>query len=194
MRRPLTMRSQRVVLSFVLLAVMGLAVRGAPPKVPVILDTDLGGSVDEAFALALILGSPELDLRGVTTVSGNTNIRALMACRFLTMTGRRHTPVAAGAEPQPAGEIRGQYQYYYHPDVLFNRTARPVKESAVDFLKGRTKDVTLIATGPLTNVARLLAEHPETKKNIKRVIVLGSSIRADIKAAHTVFESGVPLL
>jgi inosine-uridine nucleoside N-ribohydrolase len=44
----------------------------APPKIPVILDTDLDSDVDEVFALALILGSPELDLRGITTVSGNT--------------------------------------------------------------------------------------------------------------------------
>jgi inosine-uridine nucleoside N-ribohydrolase len=188
------MRSRRVLLSIVLLALMSLTVRASPPKIPVILDTDLGSSVDEAFALALILGSPELELRGVTTVSGDTKVRALMACRFLTMTGRRHTPVAAGAEPQPSAQIRGQYQYYYHPDVLFDRTTKPVKESAVAFLKGRTKDVTLIATGPLTNIARLLREHPESKQNIKRVIVLGETIRADIKAAQTVFDSGVPLL
>src|SRR5947209_19973615 len=112
------------------------AAQGPPTKVPVILDTDLGSDVGDAFALGLILASPELDLRGVTTVSGDTQVRALMACRFLTMTGRRHTPVAAGAAPQPPREIvrNGQYRYYYHPDVLFNRTTRPVKESAVDFL------------------------------------------------------------
>src|SRR5689334_21078067 len=76
--------------------------RGAPlTKVPIILDTDIGSGIDDAFALALILGSPEFELRGVTTVSGNTQQRAMMLCRFLTMTGRRHTPVAAGAEPQP---------------------------------------------------------------------------------------------
>src|SRR5262249_11482703 len=83
-----------------------------------------------------------------------TQTRALMACRFLTMTGRRHTPVAAGASPQPPQEIvrTGQYRYYYHPDVLFNRTTRPVKETAVEFLHARLKaqpgKVTLIAAGP----------------------------------------------
>ena len=45
------------------------------------------------------------DLLGVTTVSGDTNVRAMMLCRFLTMTGRKHTPVAAGATPQPAATI-----------------------------------------------------------------------------------------
>jgi inosine-uridine nucleoside N-ribohydrolase len=114
------------------------------------------------------------------------------------MTGRRHTPVAAGAEPQPAAEIRGQYQYYYHPDVLFNRTTRPVKESAAQFLharlQGQQATLTLLATGPLTNVARLLREHPESKAAIQRIVLLGSSIPADVKASQTVFASGVPLV
>ncbi len=182
-------------------------------RVPVILDTDIGSDIDEAFGLALILGSTELDLRGITTVSGNTQTRALLLCRFLTMTGRRHTQVAAGADPQPPREIGGQYQYYYHPDVIFNRTTRPVKEAAVEFLASRLKaqpgKITLLATGPLTNIARLLREHLDSKTWIKRIVLVGGSlrtaadgkpaaaepnIRADIKAAQTVLASGVPLV
>jgi purine nucleosidase len=179
---------------------------------PVILDTDIGTDIDDAFALALILGSPELELRGITTVSGNTQQRALLACRFLTMTGRRHTPVAAGADPQSDRDFDGQYQYYYHPDVLFNRTSRPVKETAVEFLHARLKaqpgKITLLAAGPLTNIARLLQDKPECKPWIKRIVVIGrlvnagqkgkpvndDNITADRKAAQTVFASGVSLL
>src|ERR1700738_4826329 len=73
----------------------------APVKIPVLLDTDIGSAVDDAFALALVLASPELELRGVTTVSGATHTRALMVCRFLTAVGRRDIPVAAGVPPQP---------------------------------------------------------------------------------------------
>jgi len=65
-------------------------------KVPILLDTDIGSDVDDAFALALILASPELDLRGVTTVSGDTRARALMACRLLTAAGHKDVPVAVG--------------------------------------------------------------------------------------------------
>src|SRR5262245_10803735 len=96
-----------------LLAPVGPAAAQAQPpqRTPLILDTDLGSGIDDAFALALILASPELELRGVTTASGDTQVRALMACRFLTMTGRRHTPVAAGAAPQPPREITATGQY-----------------------------------------------------------------------------------
>src|SRR5438105_1860090 len=155
----------------------------AREKVPLLWDTDLGSDIDDAFALALILASPELDLRGVTTVSGDAQVRALMACRFLTMTGRRHTPVAAGSAPQPPREISatGQYRYYYHPDVLFNRTIRPQKETAVDFLyarlKGQPGKITLVATGPLTNIARLITQKPDCKPWIRRIVLTGGFLR-----------------
>src|SRR5436190_18373509 len=161
-------------------AVHAYALPALKARAPVLLDTDIGTDIDDAFALALILASPELDLRGVTTVGGDTQVRALMVCRFLTMTGRRHTQVAAGAAPQPPRDISptGQYRYYYHPDVIFNRTTRPQKESAVDFLYARLKaqpgKITLIATGPLTNVARLLTEKPDCKPWIRRIVVTGT--------------------
>ena len=200
------MQSRQIFSPFVFLLLAGVAHAAPPGRVPVLLDTDLGSEVDEAFALALILGSDELDLRGITTVSGDTSVRALMACRFLTMTGRRHTPVAAGAAPQPERKIGAQYQYYYHPDVLFNRTSRPVKEPAAEFLharlKGQRGKITLLATGPLTNIGRLFRDHPESKAAIKRIVLVGGSlkgpaeenIRADIPAAQAVFASGVPLI
>ena len=179
----------------------------APARLPVILDTDIGSDIDDAFALALVLASPELDLRGVTTVGADTRTRALLLCRFLTMTGRRGTPVAAGDGNQPPRPLREQYQYYYHPDVLFNRTRRPEKEPAVDFLfsrlKGQPGKVTLLATGPLTNIARLLTDRPQSKHLIRRIVFTGGSvkggaaeanIRADVKAARIVFASGVPLM
>jgi inosine-uridine nucleoside N-ribohydrolase len=167
-------------------------------KKPILLDTDIGSNIDDAFALALILASPELDLRGVTTVSGNTQQRAMMLCRFLTMTGRRHTAVAVGAEPQPKQEIRGQYQYYYHPDVLFNRTTKPVKETAVEFLHARLKaqpgKITILACGPLTNIARLIREKPDSKSLIRNIVITGgANLQADVEATRTVFGSGVPV-
>lgn len=168
------------------------------PRQPVLLDTDLGTDIDDAFALGLVLASPELDLRGVTTVGKDTNVRALMLCRFLTMTGRRNVQVAAGDGAQPDRPIKEQYQYYYHPDVLFNRTTRPQKQTAVDFLysrvKGQPGKVTILATGPLTNVAKLITDKGDSKSLIRRIILREANVAADKKAAQAVFASGVPLV
>ncbi|MFO0867010.1 MAG: hypothetical protein U0744_20610 [Gemmataceae bacterium] len=85
---------------------------------------------------------------------------------FCRMVGKREIPVASGAEPQPKQDIGGQYQYRYHPAVIFNRTSRPVKESAVEFLYRKLKEdqgnVTIIAVGP-AYVARLIDEHPDNE-------------------------------
>src|SRR5262249_13535262 len=120
------------------------------------------------------------------------------ACRFLTMTGRRHVAVAAGLSPPDARKMAGQYQYYYHPDVLFNRTTRPVKESVVEFINGRVqaqpKRVTIVAAGPLTNLARFVEENQGGQTQVRRIILSGGNVRADVKSAKAVFASGVPLV
>jgi inosine-uridine nucleoside N-ribohydrolase len=190
------------------------AAPGAPEKVPILFDTDIGTDVDDAYALALALASPEVDLRGVTTVGSDAESRAWMVCRMLTAVGRRDVPVAWGRAPQAAEAIEGQIQYRQHPGVVFNRTIKPVKETAVDLLYSRLKaepdKLTLVPVGPLTNIARLLTEHPDCKPWIKRIVLMGGSVRVgyeprsvpcpewnikcDIPAAQTVFTSGIPLV
>lgn len=206
-----------VVVAAVMSALSVTALQAADPpreKTPVILDCDIGTDIDDTFALALLLHSPELDLRGVTTVSGDTHTRALMVCRMLTAAGRKDVPVAAGEAPQPPQELRGvQVQYARHPAVIFNRTLKPLKEGAAPFLyqqlKANPGKITLVAVGPLTNVARLLTDHPDCKPWIKRIVIMGGAVRVgynnkppagaefniktDVKAAQTVFSAGVPL-
>jgi inosine-uridine nucleoside N-ribohydrolase len=202
----------------VLFLVLLPSIQGAEPsksgKIPVLLDTDIGTDIDDAFALALALTSPEIDLQGITTVSEQAEDRAWIVCRFLTAVGRRDIPVAWGRAPQPGNALTGQFQYRYHPAPIFNRTSKPVKESAVDFLHARLKakpgELTIIAVGALTNVARLLEKYPECKPWIKRLVLMGGSVRvgyngkppaepewnikSDIPAARAVFASGVPLV
>lgn len=183
-------------------------------KIPVILDCDIGTDIDDTFAVALAVISPELDLRGITTVSGDTKARALMVCRLLSAAGRGKVPVAAGEAEKPPQPLRGwQGQYAIHPAVIYNRTAKPTKEGAVEFiynqLKAEPGKITLVAVGPLSNIAQLLTQHPDCKPWIKRLVIMGGSvrvgynnkppiqaefnIRADAKAAQVVFTSGIPL-
>jgi inosine-uridine nucleoside N-ribohydrolase len=185
--------------------------RGAERRpVPVLIDTDIGDEMDDAFALALALVSPELDVRGVTTVGGDAWTRALVACRLLQEAGREAVPVAAGRPPRETPTRKGQFAYGLRPGLR----KRPVKETAVEFLYARLKahpgELTLVGLGPLTNVAELFAAHPDCKPWVKRLVVMGGAVRVgyngkpppgpewnvkcDVQAAQAVFAAGVPLL
>lgn len=179
----------------------------APQKIPIILDTDIGTDVDDAFALALILQSPELDLLAVTTVAGDTRARARLAAKMLHEAGRSNVPVAAGepSPPQPIDQTRWADGFVGPPLV---------KEKAVDLLRReinrRPGEITLVAIGELTNVAALLKSDPAIGKKIKRIALMGGAvnhgygqdpqplaewnIRSNPAAAQVVFASGVPIL
>ena len=180
-----------------------------PEKIPIILDTDIGSDIDDAFALALIINSPEFELLGVTTVSGDTAARARIAAKMLWEAGGkwRQVPVAAGA-PGSKQEIS---QAPWAADFTGPQT---LKESAVDFLRDeinrRPGQITLIAIGELTNVAALLKADPQVARKIKRISIMGGSIargydpnsqpdpewniKSNPAAAQAVFSSGIPIL
>jgi inosine-uridine nucleoside N-ribohydrolase len=179
---------------------------------PILLDCDPGH--DDAIALLLALASPELELLGVTTVAGNQTLEKTTAnaIRVLDFVGRDDVPVAAGAA---APLVREQFvAAYVHgetgldgPDLPPPRR-EPLQQHAVDFLaeqiRARNGAVTLAPTGPLTNVALLLALHPEARP--ERIVLMGGAIAegnvtpaaefniwADPEAAARVFASGIDL-
>jgi len=208
--------------------VFGFAsVAAAQPKIPVVIDTDIGADIDDAFAIGFALASPELDIRGITTVGRGgppdpfvqhvskerDEDRAWIVGRFLAQSGFTPVPVAAGADPQPKSPIDWQIQYRRHPAVVYNRTIKPAKENAVElmtWLANEDKGLTIIALGPLTNVARFIKEQPAAAKKLKRIVIMGGSIavgyegkpkaepewniETDIAAAKAVFASGLPLV
>jgi len=211
----------------VALAIATPAVAAPPKAIPVVVDTDIGGDIDDALALALAVASPELEIVGVTTVGrggppdpyvqhigkDRDEDRAWLVCRFLTQVGSKAVPVAPGADPQPKSELDWQIQYRRHPAAIYNRTLKPVKESAVDLLARLASEMegelVVIAVGPLTNIARFIAEHPAAAKKVKRFVLMGGSvavgyegkpkpepewnIASDVPAAKAVFASGLPL-
>jgi inosine-uridine nucleoside N-ribohydrolase len=184
-----------------------VSVAAPPEKIPILLDTDIGTDIDDAFALALILQSPELDLLAVTTVAGDTQARARLAAKMLHEAGRSNVPVAAG-EPGPSQPI-DQTRW---ADGLAGPPL--VKEKAVDLMRReferRPGEITLVAICELTNVAALLKSDPSIGRKIKRIALMGGSIAhgydQDLKpaaewniksnpaAAQVVFSSGVPIL
>jgi inosine-uridine nucleoside N-ribohydrolase len=175
----------------------------------ILLDCDPGH--DDAIALLLALGSPELELLGVTTVAGNQTLEKCTAnaLRVLEHVGRGDIPVAAGAdrplvrEQRVAANVHGETGLD-GPD-LPPAQGTPVDQHAADFLAERiAPDVVLVPTGPLTNVALMLARHPDVRP--ERIVLMGGAIAegnvtpaaefniwADPEAAARVFASGIDL-
>lgn len=137
-----------------------------------ILDTDIGDDIDDAFALALVLKSPEIKLLGITTEFGDTALRARLLDRYLGAVGRGDIPIAAG-KPTPHSNVFTQAAYAErspnrkHPDGI---------EFLLQQIKAHPGQITLIAIGPLVNVGEAIRRDPATFKKLKRVVMMGGSV------------------
>ena len=180
----------------------------------IIIDTDIGGDIDDAFAVGLALQSPEFKILGISSAWGDTKLRARLLSRFLKETGRADIPVAVGIAKHPPGKLDTLSQAPY-------AEGGPAGEnyaSAVDFLLEQIRlhpgEITLISIGPETNLGAAIDRDAATFRKLKRVVLMGGSvyrgygqfnygkthgpdpewnILCDIQAAQKVFSSGVPL-
>ncbi len=218
----IVMRCKRI---FATLILMGLAAAGGPRIVGqvaaapspdstapqlVIIDTDIGDDIDDAFAVALALRSSEIHLLGITTEFGDTNLRARLVDRYLKAVGRTDIPVAAGVHTRHRGVFT---QAEYGREQPSRRHA-----DAVSFLLSQIRvhprQITLVAIGPLFNVQAAIARDPATFRELKRVVMMGGSIyrgyddaktgahrppdaewnvRCDPAGARALLSSGVPV-
>ncbi len=180
----------------------------------VIIDTDIGDDVDDAYAVGLALQSPELKILGITTAWGNTSLRARLVARLLEETGRQEIPVAVGVEKYPE---KGKLTFSQERYAM--RGPQRQLPDAVDFLldqiRAHPEEITLIAIGPETNLGAAIDRDAATFRKLKRIVLMGGSIYrgyegfsyptaapnpqsewnilCDVAAANKVFTSGVPL-
>jgi pyrimidine-specific ribonucleoside hydrolase len=154
------------------------------PPIPLVIDCDPG--IDDAVAIALAVASPEVDLLGLTTVAGNVSLaRSTSNARaLLDSFGRPDVPVVPGAE---RGLVRAKAPHadVHGPTGLGHGrlpTGEPVAggEHAVQFLArvlaaAPPRSVTIAAIAPLTNLALLVALHPELLDRIRHLVVMGTS-------------------
>lgn len=193
------------------------------PKAPekIIIDTDIGDAIDDAFAIALALRSPELDILGVSADYADTEGRAKILDRMLGEAGRQDIPVAVGvatAFPTTDDSFASGYfldQRRYGEGGHFSRTSHPL---AVEFILEQIRrfpgEITLVTIGPLPNIGALIDRSPETFRKLKRVVMMGGwigpikpdygnaaplkpipewNVMLDIGASQKLFLSGVPL-
>jgi len=174
----------------------------------IILDTDVGTDVDDAIAIAMAVRTPELKLEAVTTVYGDVHLRARIARKLLGLLGRDDVPVAAGiAQPlTPGKEVYwGGWEgagFLTAEDDSLQIDPRSGVDLILDILDSTQEPITLVAIGPLTNIAAVLQRGPELTRRIREIICMAGTIvpgeeewnvQCDAEAARVVFESGVPL-
>ena len=170
----------------------------------VILDTDIGTDVDDALALAALMGSKEVDLIGITTVYGDVRLRSAIAMHLCSLVNRE-IPTFAGEDKTISGRevwVSGSEGKNYENLASFT----PQITSAVDFLVNavvsQPKSIDVIAIGPLTNIARAIQNNLDFVEKVKRVWIMGGdftqsrvehNFKCDIDAARIVLESNVPI-
>jgi inosine-uridine nucleoside N-ribohydrolase len=178
----------------------------------IIIDTDIGGDIDDAFAVALALQSPEFEILGMASTSGDTTLRARLLSRLLQESGRSDIPVSVGVAKNPKPGAGVSQAPYADGGPTGQRYA-----GAVEFLLKQIRrhpgEITLIAIGPLTNIGTAIDQDATTFGQLKRVVIMGGSvyrgydnaraaatepsaeynIMADVPAARKLFGSGVPL-
>ena len=176
----------------------------------VIIDTDIGDDIDDAYAVGLALSSPELKILGITSAWGDTELRSRMLDRMLCEKGRSDIPVLTG--------VKTQTKTVFSQEVWAKAGAVHEHGDAVGFLLDEIRknpgEITLIALAPLTNIGAAIDRDPATFKKLKRVVMMGGAIRhgygefglanagapepeyniaMDAAAAQKLVKSGVPI-
>ena len=185
----------------------------------VILDADTG--IDDALAIILLARSPEIELRAITAVSGNVHVdkTSINALKILEALNIRNVPVARGLGKPLLRNLEGADEFH-GKDGLGNSNLPLPKQQvdhrhAVDLLLEETSRapgrITVVATGPLTNIAIALLREPNFARNVKELVIMGGAyaltpfgcgntnpvaeynVFVDPEAASIVFQSGIPL-
>jgi purine nucleosidase len=211
------MQSQRNSLPLLLFALVFLSLTGAAQSLQksesaakIIIDTDIGDDIDDAFAVDLALVSPELNLLGISSAWGDTALRSRMLDRMTCEIGRTDIPIQTGIPTKSSSAFS---QAPWAKEGIERRHG-----DAVSFLLEQIKqypgEVTVLALGPLTNIGAAIDRDPTTFRKLKRVVLMGGSIyrgygdteyvaphgpdaeyniAMDPTAAQKLFRSGVPI-
>jgi purine nucleosidase len=212
---------------FVALLLLPPAAAISQERIPVIFDTDfVMPPWDDSMALMLALQSPEIDVLGVTTVAGNESVERATSdvLRMLEIAGRADIPVHVGADMPLVHEKSdyavASYGKWYSdeppPEPYGGFASKQAEDESaasfiVDAVLARPGEITIIAIGPLTNVAQAIRQEPTFAAKVKRLMIMGGAIAAlpdgagnitpnaefnfwvDPEAAHVTLRSGIPI-
>ena len=211
----------------ILLCVSNFAAAQSEDRIPIIFDTDfVMPPHDDSMALMLALQSPEIEILGVTTVAGNESVETATAdvLRMLEIANQADIPVYKGADMPLVHEksdyaVRKYGRWYSNepPAVPPGGFAIKTVEDAsavsfiVDTVMSRPQQVTIVAIGPLTNIAQAIRAEPAFADNVKRLVIMGGAVAflpdgagnitpnaefnfwVDPEAARATLRSGIPI-
>ncbi len=186
-----------------------VSVCSASGPIPVIYDSDIGDDIDDTWALGLLLKSPELDVKLVVGDQGKTIYRAKLLAKMLERAGRADIPVGIGLDINASGGGRQSewvedYNLNDYPGTVYPDGVRAI----IDIIMSSVEPVTIIAVGPLPNIARALELEPRISQKARFVGMHGSvrlgykgkkgvsaeyNVRADVSACRTVFSADWPI-
>lgn len=177
-------------------------------RIPVIFDTDIGEDIDDVWALALILASPELDLRMVSVSQGNTPLKARLVAKFLEQIERDDISIAIGEKMSdrvtPQLNWARDHDLGSYPGKVYPNAAQAMAE----IVTAAESPVTILSAAPKTNLAALLQLAPEAAQTARVVAMSGSirrgygvnfspdaeyNVRAGLSAAQAVYQAEWPL-
>jgi len=169
--------------------------------IPVIFDTDIGGDIDDTWALAYLLRSPELDLKLVVTDFGDTVYRAKITARLLELAGRTDVPIGLGLRQSEEGGPQQAWVSEYSLESYPGTIHRDGVQAMIDMIRAATEPITLIAVGPAPNLKEALARAPDIAEKVRFVGMYGSvrvgyngspeplaewNVRADVDAVRAI--------
>ncbi len=180
-------------------------------KIKIIIDTDIGDDIDDAFALAYAANSEEIEILGVTTVFRNAEKRARMSCALLSSLEKSDIPVYAGIDKPLAAPILARKNDYWNENGEFipcqylpefddfTYEDQHAVDYLIEILRNNPGEITLVPIGPLTNIAAAFRKAPDIIKKVKEIVLMGGcfegekaewNILCDPEAARIVFTSG----
>jgi inosine-uridine nucleoside N-ribohydrolase len=172
--------------------------------IPVILDTDIGGDIDDTWALVMLLKSPELDLKLVTTCTGDTTYRAKVTAKILEMSGRSDVGVGIGPATDAKGYPQGEWVKGYELDKYPGKVYTDGCKAMIEVIMKSPEPITIIAIGPFTTIAEALKREPRIAKKSRIVAMAGNirkpfgdatvaipeyNVKIDVPASRAVFDA-----
>lgn len=208
-------------------AMTGIVSAQSQERIPIIFDTDfVMPPADDSLALMLALQSPEIEILGITTVAGNDSLEQAVTdvLRMLEIANQDDIPVYIGAD-MPLVHAKSDYAVRSYGNWYSNEPPREppggfaekkaAEESAVSFIVNTVlshpREITIVALGPLTNIAQAIRAEPRFAENVKRLVIMGGAIAllpdgagnitpnaefnfwVDPEAAHVTLRSGIPI-